>query len=288
MPSRVACWVGVHVGAIMVIASTLAGCASVKEFISARGPDVRVVGLRVTDVTIHSATLRFVLEVENPYSVALPVAEVDYSLATGEQRFLSGRTDVHGSIPPRESTTIEVPATIRFKELLATVKSIRPGVIVPYTADFGVSVKAPGAGPLRLAMGKSGQFPVPSVPKVTVRRIRWDRISLDEAGGTVMVDMVNHNAFRLALTKLDYTLSLGGTVVAQSAIDHAVECAADGGEATVAIPITFSPTRLGMAIFRIISGSGSGYRLQGALKVTTPFGPMMLPVDVSGETVFGR
>jgi len=60
--------------------------------------------------------------------------------------------------------------------------------------------------------------------------------------------------------------------------------ASGGGE----IPTSFAPAKLGMAVFGMLSGTGSGYSLKGTVAIDTPFGPMAPPIDRTGDTVFRR
>ena len=43
-----------------------------------------------------------------------------------------------------------------------------------------------------------------------------------------------------------------------------------------------------MAVFGMLTGRGAGYSLSGTLAIDTPFGPMALPIDKAGDTIFRR
>jgi len=160
--------------------------------------------------------------------------------------------------------------------------------VIPYRADLGLSVDAPGVGPLRLPLRKEGKLPVPSAPDVEVTEIKWDKLTLDSAAGRVRLRMVNRNQFPVELSKLTYALSLGGAEVARSAIASPVAFQAGGGAGAIEIPISLSPKKLGLAAFNILRGSRAGYQLGGTAGVTTPFGPMSLPIKKIGDTLLRR
>ncbi|MFO8012167.1 MAG: hypothetical protein R6X20_02565 [Phycisphaerae bacterium] len=67
-----------------------------------------------------------------------------------------------------------------------------------------------------------------------------------------------------------------------------VQFAADGGSAVVKLPLSLSPKQLGMAAWQVLTGQGAGYDLTGTMDVTTPYGPMALPIRRIGETVFRK
>jgi LEA14-like dessication related protein len=191
-------------------------------------------------------------------------------------------------VPAGGKKTVLLPAKVVYLELLKVLRDIRPGAVIPYAAEMGMSVEAPAVGRLRLPLRKEGQLPVPTVPEVAVKEIKWHKLALEEAGGTVKVRFVNRNQFPMDLAKFDYRLSLGGTEVAVSSVARPAAFAADGGAAEIDIPITLSPRNLGLAFFRMLTGEGASYGLRGNLEVTTPFGPANLAFDQGGSTVFRK
>jgi len=275
--------------AVLVLSvSALGGCGVVADILSVQRPTASIVGVRLADIGLQAATMVFDVEVTNPYSVPLPLVNLDYGVASEGASFLSGKAAMQGAVPAGGSKTVSLPAKVVYLELLKVLKGVKPGSVVPYTATLGLSVDAPAVGPLRLPLSKSGRLPVPAAPEVKVSEIRWDKLTLDAAGGRVKLDMVNRNQFPVEMTALRYALSLGGIDVATSSMVKGVAFGADGGAGTIEIPIAFSPRKLGLAAFGMLTGSGSGYKLHGDLIAKTPFGPMSLPIDGAGNAVFKR
>jgi LEA14-like dessication related protein len=272
--------------AVMCLAP--AGCAQMREMLDLQTPQGRVTGVSLHDVSLEAATLLFDVEVENPYAVPLPLANLDYSLASAGQAFLAGKAALQGTVPAGSTKTVKLPAKVTFIELLKAVKDVRPGSLVPYLAELGLSVDVPSAGPLRLPLKKEGKLPVPAAPEVEIKSIDWSKMTLDEAAGRVVLGVVNHNQFAVDLSKLAYGLSLGGVEVANSSLTKAVHFEPQGGAGTLEIPISFSPKKMGLAVFNLLTGQGSGYNLKGTMDVGTPFGPMSLPVEKIGTTVFRK
>ena len=275
--------IGLVVAPLLV--SSLAGCSALDMLAK---PSAHITGVKFGDIGLKAATLVFDVDVSNPYSVVLPLMNIDYGLASGATPFLSGKADLQGTVPARGSKTVSLPVQIAYAGLLDVLKGVRPGAVVPYTAEMGLSVNAPVAGVLRLPLKKEGKLPVPTVPEVSVQEIKWDKVSLDRAGGRFKLNMVNRNQFPIELSKLTYGLSLGETEVANSSLTKAVPFGADGGAGTIDIPISFSPKQMGLAVFQMITGKKAGYTLKGMLDVKTPFGPMSLPINKVGDTLLRR
>ena len=267
--------------------SALAGC-SVVDALGLQKPGAKVVGVGLDGIDLTAATLRFDVEVSNPYSAPLPLVNLDYGLASKGKAFLSGKADLQGTVPAGGKKTFSLPAKVTYKDLLAALSGVRPGSVVPYEADLGLSVNAPVAGPLRLPLKKKGQLPVPAAPDVSIEEIRWDDLTLSKAGGTIRLNVANRNQFPVELAKLAYGLNLADVKVAETAVAKPLSFAADGGAQTLEIPISLSPSQLGLAAWNVLSGKGADYKLVGAMDVKTPFGPMNLPIAKIGRTVFKR
>ncbi len=258
------------------------GCAALEGWL--KRPTVSLAGVGLDDIGLSSATLRFDVEVQNPYSVPLPLVNMDYGLASRGAAFLSGKADLQGTVPAEGKKTVSLPAKITYAKLLEALSGVRPGAVVPYEAELGLSVKPPGLGDLRLPMKKSGQLPVPAAPEVSITEIRWGRLTLDDAGGTIKLHLVNRNQFAMSLSRLAAALSLGGVEVARSAAAGQTGLAA-GQAGDVELPISLSPRKLGLSVFRMLTGADASYDLTGDAQVVTPFGPMTLPLTGSGKTL---
>lgn len=151
---------------VMLVGALVSGCATIQDVLDIRKPKVSMKGLKFGEVTLKSTTLLFDVEIENPYPAALPLVNMDYSLASNAQPFLSGKADLQSTIPAHGKETVTLPATISYLDLIQAYKVIRPGSTVPYSADLGLSVDAPNLGLLRLPMKKEGELLVPAMPKI--------------------------------------------------------------------------------------------------------------------------
>lgn len=141
---------------VMVLLAGASGCGMLQR------PDARIVGASLQNVTATDATMRFEVEVDNPYAVGLPLRNFDYSLSSGGQKFLDGQTDVEGTVPAGARRSVGVPVRISFVELVTAVRGARPGATIPYDAELGLSVDAPVLGPLRLPMSRDGHLHIPT------------------------------------------------------------------------------------------------------------------------------
>ena len=148
---------------VAVLVTGVSGCAMLEK------PTARVTGVNVKGISLTEATMLFDVEVANPYTVVLPMGNVDYALSSGGARFLTGKADAQGTVPAGSTKSFGLPVRISYVELLNAVKEARPGATIPYTADFGLSVNLPALGPYRVPMSKTGELAIPSTSSLLDR-----------------------------------------------------------------------------------------------------------------------
>ena len=129
------------------------GCKTLEKIAgSVKRPTASISGIHLSDLSMDAVTLLFDVDVTNPYGVPLPMVNVDYSLASSDQQFLTGQADIQDTVPANGTKTVSLPAQVSFLETLRVLRQFKPGTVIPYKADLGLSVNAPGVGPLRLPL----------------------------------------------------------------------------------------------------------------------------------------
>ncbi len=277
-------------GVMLVMGITLlSGCASVVDALrdASMRPSASITGTRLADLNLQAVDLVFDIQITNPMTVALPLVDIGFGLATDAEIFLSGRTAMQGSVPAGGNRTIQLPISVDFSETLDLLSRLRPGQVVPYTASLTLAVDAPGLGPLELPLNTTGEFPIPNAPSVDLGKVEWTNFSLNSIAGVMNVDIGNTNEFPFELSDLSYSLSLAGADVTQGVMDQATSFAAKE-KSTLRIPIGFSPLQLGVGLFNALKESDTSYNMAGNLSLDTQFGKLDLPYDKSGSTEMTR
>lgn len=267
----------------------LAGCQDLKKaWEGIEKPSARIAGVGFENLSLESLTLRFDVEVGNPYSFALPLTRMDYALNSGGRSFLSGASDVGGTVPARGKRTIPLSAAIRFSDLMSIVGGLQPGKTVPYEAALSLTADAPAIGPVSVPIKHEGEVPIPAVPEVAITSIRWDELSLNHARATVAMDVKNTNDFAVGLNEMGYALKLGGQEVADGRVSRSTQFA-KGQKRNVEIPISFSPARFGLGLFNILLGKDAEYGIAGEMDISSAYGPIKMPFSGIGRaSLFGH
>jgi LEA14-like dessication related protein len=277
-----------HFALLAAFLSLLGGCQSMQDLIGgAPKPTAHVIGASIRGLSLENIVLLFDVEVENPYATSLPLIDLGYSLTSGGSKFLEGTAKSTGSIPARGKQVIQVPATVPFSSLFATLKGVKPGAIVPYTADFRLGVDAPVLGRLDVPLSKSGELPVPAVPHVELTSLAIGKLSLDQMTASAKLQVKNTNQFPLDLTKLGVSFALGGQEVGGSKLAIPVNLPA-GQAATLEVPLSFSPRAAGMGLVNLLRGNQIAYKVSGSIDANTRFGPLSLPFSHIGNTAVTR
>jgi LEA14-like dessication related protein len=110
-----------------------AGCSNV----NLQRPIMSVESMSVQEITPQGFTMLFDVNVANPNSVALPLADVDYKLGLGGVDLLDGTARPGTNrIAANDAGSVTLPVHVTFESLLAAEQAIRRGGgDVPYSLD---------------------------------------------------------------------------------------------------------------------------------------------------------
>jgi len=272
----------------VLLAALLAGCQSMQDMLGgAPKPTAHVIGASIRGLSLENVVLLFDIEVQNPYAASLPLIDLGYSLASGGKKFLEGTVTPTGSIAAHGKQVLQVPATVPFSSLYTTLKGIKPGAIVPYTADFRIGVNVPALGKVDVPLSKNGEFPVPAVPQVELSSLAVGKLGLDQITASAKLQVKNTNQFPLDLTRLGVSFALGGQEVGASKLSNPVSLPS-GQATTLELPLSFSPRAAGIGLVNLLKGSQIAYKVSGSIDVNSRFGPLSLPFSHIGNASVTR
>jgi LEA14-like dessication related protein len=150
--------------AILVIIAVSIGCSS----LSLQKPTAMVRGMSVQGVNAQGFAMNFDVDVQNPNSVALPLASADYKLGVGGVDLLEGNAKPDGSLPAGGSRSFVLPVAVTFENLVRAEKAIQgTGGNVAYDLSGGLAFDTgtPLLGQLRVPLRYSGTLAVADLLK---------------------------------------------------------------------------------------------------------------------------
>jgi LEA14-like dessication related protein len=269
--------------ALIALLALAAGCKSLQDVAGlAQKPTAHVVGTSIRGLSLSNTVLLFDVEVANPYGVALPLADLSYALNSGGRKLLEGSVQPSGSIPAKGKQVIQLPVTVGFAPVLSTMKGVKPGAVLPYTADFRLGVDAPAIGRLEVPLSRSGELPIPTVPEVELTSFEIGKLGLDKTTGTAKLRIRNTNQFALDLKRVGMGFSLGGAEVGSTRLSDAASLQ-PGESANLSVPLSFSPRTVGASLFNLLRGKQIAYQVAGSIEANTRFGQISIPYSRIGN-----
>ncbi|NIO39672.1 MAG: hypothetical protein GTO41_05430 [Burkholderiales bacterium] len=273
---------------VVFFVALFSGCGSLEEAIRVTPkPDAKVLGASVRNLKLRSVDVVFDIEVSNPYTVSLPLIDLSYTIGSSGQQLLSGSIKPSGSIPAGGSSVIQLPARVDLESVLQILPAVKPGAVVPYSAQIQVIVNAPLLGEIDLPVRRNGEIPVPAIPEVTLVSLDVLNFGLDEVKAEARLRVKNTNRFHMQFSGLRFDLALGDRTVARARLRNSSKLA-PGQIAVLKIPVTFFTNALGAGALDLLSGSDAAYAITGKIDVMTRFGEMVLPFSERGETIMRR
>lgn len=140
--------------------ATLAGCAGLVAP-ALKEPTVTLEDTQVIALDLEQADLLFDFRVGNPNGVTLPLAGIEYELLVNGSRFLDGAQDRRVDIAAHGESRVELPVTLRYRDLFTAFRSLRDRERSDYEirADFLFDV--PLLGRIRVPVKERGDLPLP-------------------------------------------------------------------------------------------------------------------------------
>lgn len=122
--------VGVCVLAIVICG----GCSTVQK------PTASYKSMTIKEVSASGFTMAVDVDIQNPNSVALPLANADYSLSLGGVNVVKdAKIKPAANVPANGSQTVTIPVPVTFENLLAVEEGIRKGGgDIKYGIDAGL------------------------------------------------------------------------------------------------------------------------------------------------------
>ena len=264
----------------------LAGCATLMEAARASTPDLSVRSMRLAGLSFEGVDLVFDIGIDNPNPLPVTLGGFDYDLLIEGDSFVKGSQEETSRIAAAGQSVVQLPLSLDFGDLRHAFSSLKDQDSTAYELVCELALDVPVLGMRRLPLRHSGRLPVLKPPRVEMGDLRLSKLNLTGADLELQLRLDNPNPFGLALDRLDYQLAVSGRSWASGATEEPVHLAAKGAQ-TVTIPVSLDFLRMGMTVYRALSGTEAlDYHLTGQLDLGTDL-PLLpraaLPVDLAGS-----
>jgi len=253
------------------------GCSTLDQAMkiaSIDKPTVKVSDTKITGISLEQATLEFTLDVSNPNPIPIKLAGFDYTLVVNEQQFLAGEQREGVRIKANQSSQVTVPLALKFADIVKLSKGLSDSTAVNYTIKTDALIDLPVLGVTRVPAEKTGQLPIPKLPKISLSAINIKNLNFSGADVEVGLKLDNPNVFGMDISDLGYDLIVNGQRWLQSQTNETISLTKNGSS-QLKVPLHLSFLDIGRTLATLLTQlKPLDYQLEGNMNMDTSL-PML-------------
>lgn len=261
----------------LIVLFSLVGCAALEKHV--QKPSVKYAGSQVKSASLYNATIDFLLHVDNPNPVSLPIQGLSYTLDINNKKFLSGAAQHGTRIPANSAVDLSLPIVINYEDFLESLQQLLQQDSFAYTIsgelDFGL---------IKLPYSASGSLPLPKLPQIKLAAFKVKKFSFDGVETVMQFRINNANQFVLNANNLSYEVLLNDIATVSGKNAQGIHIPAQGA-GTVEISNKFSLLELGRVLESLRKDNHINTSLKGQLEIpVTENQSKNIPFSWSGQT----
>ena len=264
-----------------VIALSLFGCAGLEKHVQT--PTVQYAGSHIKRASLYDATIDFLIHVDNPNPIGLPVHGLSYTLDINQKKLLSGSAQQGTRIPANSGVDLSLPIVIRYEDFLEGLQQLVHQDAFAYTIKGELDL-----GVVKLPYNASGSIGLPKLPQIQLKAINVKRFALDGIETSMQFGINNANDFALIANSLSYQLKLNNLATVSGNNTEAINIPPKS-DGTVEIASKFSLLELSKVLNTLKQGNNINAELTGELDIPIAENQSKsIPFSWSGETAIFR
>jgi LEA14-like dessication related protein len=234
-------------------------------------------------VSLYDASIDFLIHVDNPNPISLPVQGLNYTVDINDKKMLSGSAHPGTQIPAKSGIDINLPVVIRYEEFLDGLQQLM------HHDSFAYAIKGEiDLGFFKVPYNASGSIPLPKLPQIQLKAINVERFTFDGIQTAMQFTISNTNDFALAANGLSYQLLLNNIATLSGENTDAINVPAKS-DSTFEISSKFSFLELGKVLDTLRRSNSVNATLKGELDVpVTDSKSKHIPFSWSGQTAIIR
>jgi len=242
------------------------GCALLSELLT---EVFQKPGFRFKNVSLHNASLAginldTVWQLDNPNTVGLSLATIDYALFVDNKQLVAGKPAKGLQIPANGSTDLTFPAEIKFADIVPAIETLLTKDSALWRAEGVLGVQTP-IGIISFPLSAENTFETPKLPAVQFADPKVTNISLQGATVSFPLSVTNRSSFPLDLGEVVGTVSIAGTPVGTLSTGTLGQMEGKGAR-QVSLPLTINFLSAGSAAVSAVKGGNANLKFDAQVK----------------------
>ncbi|KAL6569564.1 hypothetical protein OROMI_014078 [Orobanche minor] len=140
----------------------------VKDFVADKVANMKIPEATITDVDLKDIgrdgiTYMANVSVFNPYSVAIPICDINYTLKSVDRVIVSGTIPDPGTLKGNDKTMLDVKIKVPHSVLMSLIKDIGADWDVDYVLEIGLVIDLPVVGKFTIPLSHKGEMKLPTL-----------------------------------------------------------------------------------------------------------------------------
>lgn len=266
----------------LLLALIFSGCAQLQNLVqkSLAKPNASVTNATISGLSFTQIDLLFDIKVDNPNTVAINLAGLDYGLKINGNSLFSGNKNDALKIEAQASSIIQIPLSLKYNDIYQGVKDLKSKKNSTYLFEGGVSFNLPVLGLTRIPISKSGDVPLISLPKISVKNIKMKTLSWSGAAMQLDIAVNGTGGMDLFIENLSYGLDIGGQQWISGKTDDKIAIGSDG-EKIISVPFKLNFIDMGRSLYDLVTGENAlDYKLIGDMNLSSE-NPLLKTTKIS-------
>lgn len=259
----------------------LSGCALLNELLTGvfQKPTFRFKNVALHNASLAGIGLDTVWQLDNPNTVGLSLAAIDYALFIDDKQVVAGTPQKGLQIPAKGATELTFPAEIKFLEIVPALEALLTKDTATWRVSGSIGLQTP-IGIISFPLSMQDVFETPKLPQVQFANPKVTNITLQGATIEFPLAVTNRSSFPLAINEVIGALSIAGTPVGTLSTGTLGELEGKGTR-QVALPLTINFFSAGTAAVNAIKGGNAQLKFDAQVKSGDAQVPLKLDQLVS-------
>lgn len=267
-------------GLSVLLLSSCAELLNIFKMANIKKPTASVTNTKITGLSFKQADLLIDIKIDNPNTVGIDLAGMDFDLKINNKSLLSGNKNEPMQIVANGSNTIQVPLSLKYDDIYKIVTSLAGDGQSTYQFSGGLNFDLPVLGIVHIPISKSGELPLLKIPDVKIKKLILKSFSFSAAYFDLEISVSGAGGVPLFIDNLSYNFNVGGKMWIGGETHRRIDLN-NQKENVITVPFKLDFLSMGKAAYDIVAGSADfDYSLDGSMNISSD-NPLLKAAEVN-------